>query len=92
MSKNMEDVFVDVVENQPKSVVKKYLQNPFSIAWSKLTTLTQPVHSCTAEAQEENQSEEDRLDFTQDRCLYRPFTDRIDPSLYYAIFFPHQRL
>ncbi|BAZ65706.1 MAG: hypothetical protein KME28_10775 [Pelatocladus maniniholoensis HA4357-MV3] len=92
MSKNTEDVFVDVLENKPKSVVEKYLQNPFSIAWSKLATLTQPVRSRTAEVQEDEQSEEDRLDFIQDRCLYRPFTDRIDPSLYYAIFFPHQNL
>jgi hypothetical protein len=92
MSKNMEDVFVDVVENKPKSVVQKYLQNPFSIAWSKLATLTQPVRSRTAEAQEDEQSEQYRPDFTQDQSLYRPFTDRIDPSLYYAIFFPNQRL
>ncbi|KOP25671.1 hypothetical protein AMR41_15335 [Hapalosiphon sp. MRB220] len=92
MSNNMEDVFVDVVENKPKSVVQKYLQNPFSIAWSKLATLTQPVHRRTTETQEDEQSEEDRPDFTPDRGLYRPFTDRIDPSLYYAIFFPHQRL
>ncbi|BAU06474.1 hypothetical protein CEN41_23890 [Fischerella thermalis CCMEE 5330] len=87
MSKNTEHVFVDVVETNHKSVVQRYLQNPFSIAWSKLSTLTQSIHSRTAEVQQENQFEEDRPDSTQERYLYRPFTDRIDPSLYYAIFF-----
>ncbi|PLZ97677.1 hypothetical protein CEN50_14065 [Fischerella thermalis CCMEE 5268] len=92
MSKNTEHVFVDVVETNHKSVVQRYLQNPFSIAWSKLSALTQSIHSRTAEVQQENQSEEDRPDSTQGRYLYRPFTDRIDPSLYYAIFFHSQHL
>jgi hypothetical protein len=87
MSKNAEDVFVDVVENKNKSVVQRYLQNPFSIAWSKLATLTQSFRSSTAEVQQDNQSEEDKPDSTQERYLYRPLTDRIDPSLYYAIFY-----
>ncbi|MER3494115.1 MAG: hypothetical protein C4323_18575 [Mastigocladus sp. ERB_26_2] len=92
MSKNAEHVFVDVVETNHKSVVQRYLQNPFSIAWSKLSVLTQSIHSRTAEVQQENQFEEDRPDSTQERYLYRPFTDRIDPSLYYAIFFHNQHL
>jgi hypothetical protein len=86
MSNNTEHVFLDVVENRNKSVVQKYLQNPFSIAWSKLATLTQSFRSSTAETQQDNQPEEDRLNSTQERYLYRPLTDRIDPSLYYAIF------
>ncbi|PMB01591.1 hypothetical protein CEN45_22260 [Fischerella thermalis CCMEE 5198] len=92
MSKNAEHVFVDVVETNHKSVVQRYLQNPFSIAWSKLSALTQSARSRTAEVQQDNQSEEDKLDSTQERYLYRPFTDRIDPSLYYAIFFHNQHL
>ncbi len=96
MSKSTDELFSDVVKQvglpscKKKSLIQRYLQNPFSIAWSKLTTLIKPVHSPQTEALEDDQTKEYKS-YTREQYLYHPFTDRIDPSLYYTIFSPHQR-
>ncbi|MCX7594668.1 MAG: hypothetical protein N2235_13075 [Fischerella sp.] len=96
MSKSTDEQFLDAVKQvalpscQKKSLMQRYLQNPFSIAWSKFTTLIKPVRTHQAEVLEDAQTKEDRS-YTQEQYLYHPFTDRIDPSLYYTIFYPHQR-
>ncbi|MDM9380218.1 hypothetical protein QUB80_05820 [Chlorogloeopsis sp. ULAP01] len=88
MLRNTDELLVDMSEYENKSLVKKYLQNPFSIAWSKLADLIKPAPTVPPE---DNASEEYRTDNIREQYLYRPFTDRIDPSLYYTIFSPHQR-
>ncbi|NWF62535.1 MAG: hypothetical protein HXY43_25695 [Fischerella sp.] len=96
MSKSTDKLFLDAVKQvalpscKKKSLVQRYLQNPFSIAWSKLTTLIKVVQSPQAEVLEDDQTKEYRS-YTREQYLYHPFTDRIDPSLYYTIFYPHQR-
>lgn len=62
--------------------IKRYLQNPFSIAWSKLATLI-----TTAPAQ--NQVESHKVNFAQQQDYSSRFSDRVDPSVYYSIFLSH---
>ncbi|MFQ4143686.1 hypothetical protein [Chlorogloeopsis sp. ULAP02] len=88
MLRNTDELLVDMSEYKNKSLVKKYLQNPFSIAWSRLANL---IKSTPTVPPEDNASEEYRTDNIREQYVYRPFTDRIDPSLYYTIFSPHQR-
>lgn len=81
-------------EKDKRSLVQKYLQNPFSVAWSKLADLFYPEIS-VSESAEEIQPDKSfpphESDSICDRSLYLRFTDRVDPSLYYTVFFPHQR-
>ncbi|MBF2009043.1 MAG: hypothetical protein IGS49_27245 [Chlorogloeopsis fritschii C42_A2020_084] len=88
MLRNTNELLVDNSEHKNKSLVQKYLQNPFSIAWSRLAALIKPAPSMQPE---DDPAEEYRADYIREQYLYRPFTDRIDPSLYYTIFSPHQR-
>ncbi|PSB46177.1 hypothetical protein C7B80_14225 [Cyanosarcina cf. burmensis CCALA 770] len=73
-------------ETGKRSLVQKYLQNLFSVTWSKLAALFSTEVS-TSESVEETEPD----DSPCDRSLYPRFTDRVDPSLYYTVFFPHQR-
>lgn len=92
MSKNTNGWLPDEAEEiEKRSLVQKYLRNPFSITWSKLTTLVQTQRvSNRSEVPEICQSERSALDSTQQQDLYLRFTDRVDPSIYYSLFFPHQ--
>lgn len=81
-------------EKDKRSLVQKYLQNPFSVTWSKLTALfsTETLSSESAEEIEPSDSfQPQEPNSICDRNLYPRFTDRVDPSLYYTVFFPHKR-
>ncbi|MBE9014902.1 hypothetical protein C7Y66_05265 [Chroococcidiopsis sp. CCALA 051] len=81
-------------ETGKRSLVQKYLQNPFSVTWSKLADLLYPEISLGESAEEvqpDNSSQSQESNSICDRNLYPRFTDRVDPSLYYTVFFPHQR-
>lgn len=81
-------------EKDKRSLVQKYLQNPFSVAWSKLADLVYPEISLgesTEKTELSDSFQPDESNSTCDRSLYPRFTDRVDPSLYYTVFFPHQR-
>jgi hypothetical protein len=93
MSKNTNNWLLDDLEEiEKRPLVHKYLQNPFSITWSKLTNWVQAKQvSNQFEVPEICQSEDSDRDFIQQQDLYPRFTDRIDPSVYYCILFPGQR-
>ncbi|MBD2304703.1 hypothetical protein H6G17_04120 [Chroococcidiopsis sp. FACHB-1243] len=81
-------------EKDKRSLVQKYLQNPFSVTWSKLADLLYPeilLGESAEEVQPNNSSQSQESNSICDRNLYPRFTDRVDPSLYYTVFFPHQR-
>ncbi|MGL4623006.1 hypothetical protein [Chroococcidiopsis sp.] len=81
-------------EKDKRSLVQKYLQNPFSVAWSKLADLLYPEISLGESAEEvqpDTSYQPQESNSICDRNLYPRFTDRVDPSLYYTVFFPHQR-
>jgi hypothetical protein len=84
----------DLKAKNEQAIGQKYLQNPLSVTWSKLVALF------SSTALESESSEAELLDHlsrspqSNSICkqdLYPRFTDRIDPSLYYTVFFPHQR-
>ena len=78
---------------QKQLLVQRYLQSPFSIAWSKLVTLFQAEQALSQpEVVEINQSEQYEPDSIQEQDLCPHFTDRVDPSLYYSIFFPFRAI
>jgi hypothetical protein len=93
MSKNTNDWLLDDLEEiEKRSLIQRYLENPFSITWSKLTNWVQAERvSNPSEVSEMCQSEYSERDSIQHQDFYPRFTDRIDPSVYYCIFFPHQR-
>ena len=94
MSEHTNNLPAENLTANKRSLAQKYLQNPFSIAWSKLSTLFSPEVSTsksTAETLPSNPSQSEELNSICDRDLYPRFTDRVDPSLYYTVFFPHQR-
>lgn len=85
MSNNTNNLLVDKIEIKKRSLLLNYLQKSKSF----LATLFQvsPVSS-----QPENyQSEQYEPQTNTEQYFYLRFTDRVDPSLYYTIFFPHQR-
>lgn len=92
MSKNTNDWLLDDLGKiEKRSLIQRYLQNPFSITWSKLTNLVQGEQcSNQSEVPEIRESEPSDVDFIQQQDLYPHFTDRVDPSLYYSLFFPHE--
>ena len=66
------------------------LQNPVSRGWSKLTTVFQAARTPSQfEALENHQSDQSETTPTR-QDLYPRFTDRVDPSLHYTIFFPYE--
>lgn len=70
-------------------LVQRYLQNPFSLPWSKLTALLEAAQALSQpQVPADYQSEQRKPDSLQEPDLYPHFTDRVDPSLYYTIFFP----
>jgi hypothetical protein len=93
MSKNTNDWLLDDLEEiEKRSLIQRYLQNPFSITWSKLTNWVQAKRISNESAISEGcQSDYSNQDSIQPQDLYPRFTDRIDPSVYYCIFFPHER-
>ena len=97
MSKNTNDLLVDDLEkaglsgNQKKSLLPSYLQNPFSVAWSKLANLIEATLASKSETSENSQQEQHEPDSIRMHQFYSRFTDRVDPSLYYTIFSPYDR-
>lgn len=78
-----------VLGTQKQLLVQRYLQSPFSIPWSKLASVFQPDQALSQpEVIETNQSEQYESDSIREQDSYPHFTDRVDPSLYYSIFFP----
>jgi hypothetical protein len=69
-----------ISDSQKLLLLQKYLQNPFSITWSKLAQWVS--------YKSERRIESDRA---QESNLSSHFMDRVDPSVYYTIFLPHQR-
>ncbi|MEM9927080.1 MAG: hypothetical protein AAF915_25610 [Cyanobacteria bacterium P01_D01_bin.50] len=70
----------------------KNLENPFSIAWSKLAALTQFISTVEEEAGNDTQSsEEPQTDQFLDGDEYVHVTDWIEPSIYFTIFCAHKR-
>lgn len=98
MLKNTNDRLLEDLEevrsccNERKSLVQRYLQNPFSLKWTKLAALVQAaLEPSQPEPLENYQYEQHKPDRIQEQYSYPCFTDRVDPSLYYSIFFPHNR-
>jgi hypothetical protein len=99
MSKNTNNWLVEDLPDStqiratPKrAYLPKALPNPFSFFWSKLTALCQASPtSRESEVPENSQSSQHDSQSIQQRYRYTCFTDRVDPSLYYILFFPHQR-
>ncbi|HAA29357.1 MAG TPA: hypothetical protein DCE56_18705 [Cyanobacteria bacterium UBA8553] len=91
MSKNTNNWLLDNLDEiEKRSLIQRYLQNPFSITWSKLTNWVQGERlSNQSEVTEVCQSEPSDIDFIQQQDLYPHVTDRVDPSLYYSLFLPH---
>jgi hypothetical protein len=84
----------DLKAKDRRSLIQKYLQNPFSATWSKLTTLFSTEVPTSESAEESSPNDSSPIQEPNSMCdrnLYPRFTDRIDPSLYYTVFFPHQR-
>lgn len=92
MSKKTNDWLVnDLEEIEKRLLIQRYLQNPFSTTWPNLTTLVQSERvSSQSEVSEICQSKYSERDSIQQQDLYARFTDRIDPSVYYCIFFPQE--
>ncbi len=101
MSKNLNDGLLEDLEAVEKqALVQKYLQSPFSLAWSKLAMLKVSLASSPPEVIENAanatvqrrqttaacQSEQYESAPTQEQDLYLSFTDRVDPSLHYTIW------
>lgn len=70
---------------QQELPAQKYLQGPFSVAWSRLETLFQTNQALRQPPVYETEQERRELDTELD--LYPDVTDRVDPALYYSIFF-----
>ncbi|KYC35815.1 hypothetical protein WA1_05835 [Scytonema hofmannii PCC 7110] len=72
---------------------KKLQHSPFLIAWSKINAFfkRERVES-EVESQQESQATIDYADSTKEQYSYTRFTDRVDPSVYYTIFFSQKRL
>ncbi|MGB3650688.1 MAG: hypothetical protein WBA41_05690 [Rivularia sp. (in: cyanobacteria)] len=77
-------------DNANKTPAIKYLQNPFSIAWSKLTTLIKLIYQ-VEELEQDIQSTESETDTYLDENQYIHLTDWVEPSIYFTIFCPHKR-
>ena len=90
MSNNMDNQFLPEISHSiPGSETQKYLRNPFSVAWSKLLALFPADQgSDYSKPGETDQSKPLELDVNGRENLYAHFTDRVDPSLPYIIFFP----
>jgi hypothetical protein len=94
MSDRTNNLQTDNLTVNKRSLAQNYLQNPFSITWSKLATLFSPEVSTketTEEILPDDSFKPQESNSIGDRDLYPRFTDRVDPSLYYTVFFPHQR-
>jgi hypothetical protein len=89
MSGITNDVLIEDSQKLAKrSLLQRYLKNPFSWACSKLANLFQPTQY---EVLENERYEQYQTDIDREKHFYLRFTDRVDPSLYYSIFFPHRR-
>jgi hypothetical protein len=98
MFKNINDQLQQDLEkvefscHQQKPLVQRYLQNPFSVIWSKIAPLIQATLAPSpAETLENNPSEHYEADSTQEQYFYTRFTDRVDPSVYYIVFFRNKK-
>lgn len=83
-------------EEVERSRIGRYLQKPFYFARSKLAALFEALlGSRQAETSQTeltyHASEEYKPEFGREPHFYCRFTDRVDPSLYYTVFFPHRR-
>lgn len=92
MSNNTNDLLLeDVKEVEKRSPIQRYIEYPLSFALSKLTTLFQTAQTPSQPHAIENDRSEQYELFHPSKQLYTHFTDRADPSLYYAIFSPYKR-
>jgi hypothetical protein len=73
-----------------KTLFIKYLQNPFSITWSKLAALIKLIY-IDDELEQDIQSTEEPDDRFIDENEYIHLTDWVEPSIYFTIFCPHKR-
>ncbi len=76
--------------NANKTPAIKYLQNPFSIAWSKLAALIKLIY-IDEELEQDIQSTEEPDDRYIDENEYIHLTEWVEPSIYFTIFCPHKR-
>ncbi len=94
MSKNINDrfqdnlEFVELPDQEKKSLLQKYLKKPFSVAWSKLMALITPTqHRKRSFVLDPPQFDEEyNSNSTPEKYFYCRFTDRVDPSLYTILF------
>lgn len=93
MSNNTNDLLLeDVKKVEKRSPIQRYLQNPLSFTWSKLSTLFQTAQtSRQPQAIENDRSEQDKFFHLSEQHFYTRFTDRVDPSLYFTILSPYKR-
>lgn len=76
-----------------RSHFSRILRNPFSLLWSKLTTLFQAAKtSSESKVAGHSQSEQQEPESIRERYLDSCFTDRVDPSLYYIVFLSQPQL
>lgn len=81
-------ISTQVSGNQKQLLVQKYLQRPFSIFLSKLAFLFRANQALSQpEVIETNQPQQCKPNSINEQDLYPYFLDRVDPSLYYTIFF-----
>ncbi|MEA5593317.1 hypothetical protein [Rivularia sp. UHCC 0363] len=79
-------------KNMNKTPAIKYLQNPFSIAWSKLAALTKLIYVTEENLENDTQStEESEPDQFVDENEHIHLTDWVEPSIYLTIFCPYKR-
>lgn len=70
----------------------KYLQNSFSIAWSKLTVLGQLIYKLEDNRDNSHNSIQspEKLETETFSDDYVHITDWVEPSIYFSIFCPHK--
>lgn len=95
MSKNTNDWLsneeAELSGSEKKSLLQKYLQNPLSIAWSKLASVVKTTPAFHKVEPPEESPLTYKTENIHERYLYTRFTDRVDPSIYYSIFFDNLR-
>lgn len=90
MSNNTNNSVIEDVKQVERSTIQRYLQDPLSSGLSKLATLFHPTLYFSLPHLIENDRFEQCQLYPSEQYLYSHFTDRVDPSLYYTIFFPFQ--
>lgn len=74
------------MKNVRNNSLATYILNPFSVAWSKLSAISQSKLNESFEELENYQSEEYLTDTNSQQDLYAYLIDRVEPSVSHIIF------